>query len=295
MSNPESKNIHAKLRELQEFETFSPFCRVFYDLVDKWIARADRERLALSEIFVDFLDIELRRHEAIRKLSRSGVITIMNLVEIAQDLRPDVERIFERMEQVEDTSHVSQAVVNLIRAECNYHLGDTETVVNSLQRAIAAGCSHPIVFLALGFNLYCRAVKSHTERGEEPDRLVIANPDEFARACAEAVDAFKSGIRGEGSPYDSKLYWWIGSVCEIMQNRQDAILAYRRAMELDPLSFSTEAMKKIAHLAPSARDTMSEKERLRLAGLPKLTDEDIRRGAEWLRQVKTIDDLLGAR
>ncbi|NOZ23071.1 MAG: hypothetical protein GXP25_18515 [Planctomycetes bacterium] len=295
MANPESKNIHAKLRSLQEFETFSPFCRVFYDLIDKWIAQAEHERFALSEVFVDFLDVELRRHQAIRKLSCSGVITILNLVEIAQELRSDVERIFNRMDRVEDLSPVSRAVVNLIRAECNYHLGETEKVVNALQRSIAAGCNHPIVFLALGFNLYCRAVKSHTERGQEPDKLLIADPDKFARACAEAVDAFKSGIRGEGSPFDSKLYWWIGSVCEIMQNKQDAILAYRRAMELDPPSFTSEAMKKIAHLSPSARDAMSEKEKLRLAGLPRLTDKDIQEGANWLRQIKTIDDLLGAR
>jgi len=75
MADHETKNIHAKLRELQEFETFSPFCRIFYDLVDKWIARADNEKRELAEVFMDFLDVELHRHRSIRKLSRSGSIT----------------------------------------------------------------------------------------------------------------------------------------------------------------------------------------------------------------------------
>jgi len=292
MFGHERTNIHAKLRELQEYETFSPFCRVFYDLIDKWIARAKEEKLALASVFVEFLDIELRRHRAIQELSRSGSITIVDLVEISQDLRDDVEHVFGKMELVEDTSTLASVVANLIRAECNYHLGETDRVIHALQQAIADGCNHPIVFLALGFNLYCRAVKSHTERADEPDKLIISDPNEFAEACAEAVEAFRRGVRGDESPYDSKLYWWIGSVCEIMHRKGDAVQAYRRAMELDPASFSSEGAKKILQLSPSSKDAISESEKIRLAGLPRITDEDLRKSVEWLRQIKGIEDLL---
>lgn len=295
MASHESTNIHAKLRELREYETFSPFCRVFYDLIDKWIARADAEQLALAAVFSDFLDIEIKRHRSIRELSRSGSITILDLVEISQGLRREVEQIFARMELIEGTGSVARVVGSLIRAECNYHLGETDAVISALQKAVSEGCSHPIVFLALGFNLYCRAVKAHTKRAEEPDKLVISNPNEFAEACAEAVEAFKRGVRGEDSPYDSKLYWWIGSVCEIMHRNTDAIEAYRQAMELDPSSFFTEGAKKIAHLSPSAKDAISEREKIRLAGLPKITDDDFQKTVKWLRSVRSVDDLLGDR
>lgn len=289
----ESKRILAKLRRLEEYQSFSPFCRIFYDLICAWATSAEGDGPALLEIFGEFLDIELSRHRSIGELGKAGSVTLLDLVEIAQNLREKVEAIFRKMEQVEGKSAVSRVVVNLIRAECSYHLGATEEVVAALEKAISEGCHHPIVFLALGFNLYCRAVKSHTERTEATDKLVIVDPTEFARACAAAVAAFRRGIRGEGSPYDGKLYWWIGSVSEIMHDNAEAIQAYRRAMDLDPRSFGDEGQRRIAGLSPASKDAISESEKARLASLPRITEEDVRKGIEWLSGLTGIDDLLG--
>jgi len=287
------KEIWEKVKRLESFETYSPFCRVFYRLIFRLIRKSPNRADELGELFSRFLDIETNRHLGILTASEDGAIRMMDLVEVAGKTREEIESFIEELDgaiSIEDET--LQMAEHLMRAECYFYLGRTGDVIEELKEAIALGCSHPIVFLALGFNTYCYALKRHARKEPGEKHWRIADEEGFVEMCNDAIDAFRCGLTGGNAPFDAQLHWWIGCISEVLGAKAEAIRSFKMARDIDPLGFGRDVAKKIESLAPSSRDAISDEEKVRLAVLPTLTEADVRRASVWLKGVKTVDDLM---
>jgi len=285
--------ILRKLEELEGFDSYSPFCRAFYRLIYRILSESDERDANVERLFAEFLDIEARRHRGISDAGEGGEIRLLDLLKIANRTREEIETFRRKLpDTISARSKSMEVVEHLLRAECHYYLGETEEVVRNLNEAAACGCRDPIIYLALGFNLYCLAVKETTVDGPEVNQRRIVDPEGFAERCHKAVEAFEQGLSGANVPFDAQLYWWIGCVSEMIGEKDEARRAFQAAVEIDPAVFGEEAGKKLADLAPSSADAVSDEEKIRLACLPAFTEEDMKRASRWLRRARTLDDLL---
>ena len=60
------------LMQLETFKTFSPFSRVFYRLVCRWLQGETKADRRLQTALILLLRIEIRRHQAVQEIARAG-------------------------------------------------------------------------------------------------------------------------------------------------------------------------------------------------------------------------------
>ena len=276
------------LMQLETYNTFSPFSRVFYRLICGWLhgeTEADRQ---LQSALILLLRIEIRRHHSVQQIAGDGKLDLAKLIDVSRLMRIPLERLDRATAALEPTTRTQKMVRHLILAECRYHLGRTAEVVSELRQAVHLGCRHPVVSFALGYNLYCHAVRTYLPFGPGGVPKEPLNRQGFEETCRQAMEALRTGL--EGQPFDAQLHWWIGLIAEILDAREEARTSFQRAREIDPDTFGEPAVKKMRSLAYPVADAMSREESLRLEGLPAISRTDLQNASEVLSEIRELPE-----
>ena len=275
------QRLRRSLGQLGDFATVSPFLRTFYGLVLDWVEQIDEHPSEIETAFALMLRIEVRHHEAIGQIADAEPPDLAALVETSQRTREMLGRLLHAIRHIPRSDEHQETIRHLLLAECYYHLGQPGHVAQSLRRAIALGCRHPLVQFALGYNLYSRAIRDCVRVSDGQAGFIVADARRFRAIVRQAVRAFRAGLSAD--PFDAQLHWWVGQLSEVIWERADAASAYARAARLDPDTFAEVVQGKLRKLSTAALDATGPAEGERLAGLPPIADEDLaelRRGLD---------------
>ena len=286
---PLHDKVNMTLRRLEQYSTISPFCRLFYRAIYNWLDLDGLEAQKLNQAFQLFLRCECRRHQAIGRIVRRGRVNLDEVMKVGHDTQVTLARISRTVECLKLVNPREAMIRELILAECDYHLGRTDTVVSALKRAIHLGCDHPLTHFALGYNLYLSALEDYSRAGSREARVIVTEPVAFEKRCEEAIAAFQQGL-GD-SRFDAQISWWVGLVSEIIGEQAVARKAFSRAMQIDPENFGSMGHEKIEALdrAPASR---SPSEWERLSHLGPITAEDIHAVRQQLAVVTRYSDIF---
>jgi hypothetical protein len=246
-------------------------------MVVELLEQVDNKRL--TQVFILFVRCEARRHHAVGRIVRRGKLDLVDVIQTGRKSYSVLDALARGLERMELSSRSELTARELILAECNYHLGRTNAVVERLKTAVRLGSAHPLVHFALGYNLYVQAMQEHTRSGRKRGEVIANDPIAFIGACRDAISAFRAGL-GDQS-YDAQIYWWIGLIHEMLGERRDARAAYCGAMESDPEHFTDTAMEKMDNLR-GRTPKRTRRERERLNKLDSITDTDIAVAREFL-------------
>ena len=276
------------LMQLETFKTFSPFSRVFYRLVCRWLQGETKADRRLQTALILLLRIEIRRHQAVQEIARAGKLDLSKLVDISLVIRNPLQRLARAVAGLETDTRTQKIVQHLLLAESRYHLGRTAEVVAHLRHAIDLGCRHPVVQFALGYNLYSHAVRTYLPFGPDGAPRKPLDRDGFETACRQAIRAFRAGI--EGQPFDAQIHWWIGLIAEILDAREEARSAFQSAGDIDPDTFGEPALKKIRSLAYPVPDAITREESARLQNLPEIAKSDLDEASTLLGKLRELPE-----
>jgi tetratricopeptide (TPR) repeat protein len=265
--------INATLRRLEQYSTLSPFCRNFYRLLYNLLGAPEVASGKLRQAFHIFLRCECRRHKAVCRILKDGGLDLLAMLRSGRRTHDLLESLAGSLRQMESDAPQQEMVRQLLLAECNYHLGRTSDVVRELRRAVRLGCDHPLVHLALGYNLYADAVQKFTRASPEKGTVTLEDPAAFQRACHQAITAFEQGLGRD--EYDGQICWWMGLIWEVLGERRSACDAFRRAMEADPETFTEQVIEKLDFLEAQSLPPRSVEEIERLSKLGPITDQEL--------------------
>lgn len=266
--------VERTLRRLEQYRTVSPFCRMFYRLIYSRLGSGGADAATLRRAFALFLRNEVRRHDTVLKIVARGRVDLPAVLRVGNATHHALVRISGVLERMELPGVPARILRELLLAECHFHLGRTEQVIEALRRAVALGGRHPLVFFALGYNLYTLAVQRYTVEGSGSDELMVVNPEAFETAGRKAIDVLRRGLGGPR--FDAQVHWWIGLIADALGERDEAREAFRQAMEADPDNFTELATTKLEALDASRTFVRSAEEAKRLARLGPITDDTLR-------------------
>jgi tetratricopeptide (TPR) repeat protein len=273
---------HAAISELESFPTFTPFNRGFYRLLAESMHNCGPKSARLRRLFMLLLRIETRRHNSMLGLHAQDVLDVFNLSQTTRKTKNEIQRVLRALMGVECNSPEERLAWQLMLSECRYHQGEPRLVVAALRRAVAQGANHPLVHFALGYNLYCHAMRAYTRMDTEKQQAQATNPKMFVQTCRQAIAAFRVGIGLNAGAFDAQLYWWIGFICEILAEKQAARRSYREAARIDPDNYAKPARERLARLNSRIRDAHDAKERKRLSRLPPITEDEMAEASRLL-------------
>lgn len=277
----------SQLDELEGYESFSPFCRAFYRLIAEEIDRSPTYAQEFYRIFSAFLEGEISHHHALRVLGVDSSDCLPEWAELCSSKASGLHKTLAQLVAFHVPAGAPAVVKHLLCSECFHQLGRPDLVVLGMQAAIHQGCDHPLIFFALGYNIYMRALKQFTSFDPATCRQVVDDPLNFQQMCDHAVGALRRGACG--SPYDAQLYWWIGCILENVGARGEAWAAYQQVAELDPITYAEVLEEKLKFLVPPVPEALSEEERDRLAVMSEITVDEI---LDAFRDVESIADLM---
>ena len=276
--------IRKILEDLESLDTFSRFSRLFYRLLYNWVRMCGDGASDLQRALCLLLRVEERRHIVVAEIIETGRLDVPGLLRAFRRARRTARRLQKVTARLRVSGSTQAMLKHLLLAECYYHLGHTGMVIASLRRALLLGCRHPIIFFALGYNLYTKAINDYAKHGKE---LLSAEAEQkFVKTCHSAIKAFKAGL--EEQPFDAQLYWWIGMVHELLDAKEEARLAYQKAAEVDPVNFGRQAGKRMRKLLFAVPDAMTEEESRRLSKLPQISEEEMRRASQAIAGLDTF-------
>jgi len=280
------EELREALARLERCSSFTPFSRSFYHLMEEMLqdcgltASADELRRA----FLVLLRIETRRHLALPGGGGEDALDVLNFVRTTRQTQDHARQLLRALLKVSCVTSEERVVHALLRAECYHLLGDTRAVVVSLKRALALGGDHPLVHFALGYNLYCHAMRAYARVDAEKKQATATDPVRFARACRQAIAAFRGGL---GSPeLDAHIHWWIGYLSEILADKAAARHEYRAAARLAPEQFAEPVRERLARLITRVPDAESPREERRLTQLPPISDGELREARRLLARLR---------
>ncbi|MEN6547569.1 MAG: hypothetical protein ABFE07_16160 [Armatimonadia bacterium] len=226
MFDGSDQGIRSRLEELEDLDTVTDFCRSFYGLMADLLISLEPEetvRLALAGL----LEVELRYHQQLRQLAERDALSIDDLQAAGERHRIGLESVREFAGRLEEPEVLGGALRSLVIAECSYHLGRTDEVVEALEQATEIGLEHPLVQFALGYNRYALALETCTHPTGRDDEVVLHDPAGFQLLCLRAVAALEEGL--SGGELDAQLYWWMGAVLTAAGLTEAARDAYDRS------------------------------------------------------------------
>lgn len=276
-----------RLDLLDEFDTFSPYCRAFYRLIVDWIEQCHEAAPNLYVIFLSFLEDELQHHSALRDAGMESVRDLPEWTEICCHKALVLHKTLAQLIAIPNVPGPSAVVKHLLCAECFHQLGRGDLVVLGMRAAIEQGCNHPLVYFSLGYNLYMRAIRNYTTFDPSTNRQIIQDPLMFEQECRQAIAAMHRGVCD--SPYDAQLFWWMGSILENISDVNEARVAFLQVAELDPETYGEAVDEKLRLLTRPIPDAVSDEERVRLSQLPEITVDEI---LDAFRNVESIRDLV---
>lgn len=277
MFDASDQALQARLEELANLETVSPFSATFYRLMVGLLQRLPREEAARLGC-AGMLDVELRYHRELKRLAEQEAVSFDDLRAAGEKHRIGLESVREFARRMSEQEGPGAAVCQLVLAECGYHLRQTEQVVTALERAGQLGLNEPLVHFALGYNRYTLALETCTEAGDKEGEVVVRDPLSFQVQCLRAVSAFEEGLTG--GDLDPQLYWWIGTVLEAAGLTDAAQDAYDKSASL-----FAEAQ---------ANPETDDGERVGASGsVAAITEEEVRQAGEMLKGRFAPSDIIG--
>ena len=278
-----NRELRETLKDLEQYRTFPLFSRGFYELLRDLLDICGPGADPLRRCLLVLLQIERRRHRA---LSRAAVETTADLLRLARKskhLHSRMRRLLRLLLHIPCRERDSLIAWHLLRAECYYHLGENGLVVQALRQALHLGCDHPLIHFALGYNVYARAMGAYTRLDPDTGRTTVTDAPRFAGACRRAISSFRRGL--EQTPFDAQLQWWIGFLSELVDERQNARLAYEEAARIDPEAFAEPTRERLQRLDGVVGDAGDYEEEERLAHLPPILEEDLEHARRLLAEL----------
>jgi len=272
--------VHATLRRLEQYATLSPFSRLFYRLIYERVYTPAAKANKLEQAFHLLLRCECRKHQAVTRVVHNGRLDVLRIIRIGRAARRIVRRLRQAIERMEPADRNDGITRELLLAACCYQLGETEETNRALRRAIGMGCSHPLLYFTLGYNLYCFALQHCTLIDLQTGGIAAKDRTAFESVCREAISAFRQGL-GSGT-FDAQLLWWIGAISEILGDRVAARRSFVKAAQVDPENFVARVEEKLRDLGRTVVVTRAAAERERLSRLTPITDAEIAEAKELL-------------
>lgn len=270
MFDGSDQGIRSRLDELDELETVTDFCRSFYGLMAHLLISLEPEetvRLALAGL----LEVELRYHQQLHQLTQRESLSVDDLQAAGERHRIGLESVREFASRLEEPEVPGGVLRTLVMAECSYHLGRTDEVVEALEQATELGLEHPLVQFALGYNQYMLALETCTHPTGRDEEVVLHDPDGFQLLCLRAVAALERGLAG--GELDAQLYWWMGVILTAAGLTEAARDAYDRSASADDGSGDLDLLDETEYSA--------------------ITEDEIRMAGELFKGSFDPSDVLG--
>jgi len=212
MSQTHDGAIDQWLDELARYETVSGFAHAFYELVADYLSGGDASSEAMRELYRDYLVVEARYHGALAAQVAGETVDLKVVRSAAEKHEIGVLSMLEQVDEA-PASGAAEVGRALLAAQCCYHLGLTDRVIDRLELAIGEGVGHPLVQFALGYSRYQLAAEVFTRHDVATDENEVLDEDRFRMACLSAVSAFQGGLSGDD--FDGQLHWWIATSCRV--------------------------------------------------------------------------------
>ncbi|MCS7254591.1 MAG: tetratricopeptide repeat protein [Armatimonadota bacterium] len=291
-----------QLEELKNSLSISEFLYGYYELILNYIDGLAPYGIKWLKAFQAMLQYEAWRHKAMRSVKESSNMNLILVLGI--EMRNALVKLLRQLERIYPQNSFEVITLQLLRAECLYQLGHTGEVIEALDKAIEAGCDHPLVYFALGFNIYRQALQDYVEVEPTTQRAIITDRKAFEGLCERAIGAFRSGISAAGTePMDAQLHFWIGIVYETLGRHSEAKREYERTIEIAP-ELSKEVEQRLKHIQraeiQSGRHTeVTQTERptepqeiSKLERLGRITDEEVSKMGDLLGKIDTLSEFL---
>ncbi|MFA4029933.1 MAG: hypothetical protein GDYSWBUE_001269 [Candidatus Fervidibacterota bacterium] len=294
--------VRRQLEELKRSLSISEFLHGYYNVILNYLEGLAPYGIKWLKAMQAMLQYEAWRHKAMRSVKESSNMNL--LLVLGVEMRNALVRLLQQLERMSPQNSFETIVLHLLQAECLYQLGYTNEVIEALDKAVEAGCDHPLVYFALGFNIYRQALQNYVEIEPATQRAVITDRKEFEELCERAIGAFRSGISDAGmEPMDAQLHFWIGIVYETLGRHNEARKEYETALEIAP-ELSREIEQRLKHLqrteAQAGRqvkeaqveEPAEPQEMKRVEGLGRITDEELSKMNDLLGRIDTLSELL---
>lgn len=281
-----NQELRETLEELEQYRTVPLFSRGFYGLLRDLLEICGSGADPLRRCLLVLLQIERRRHHALSQATVETTADLLRLVRRSRHLYGRMRRLLRVLLRIHCKGRDLLIVWHLLRAECYYHLGENGFVVQALRQALHLGCDHPLIHFALGHNLYAHAMGAYTKLDPETNRRMVTDAPRFAGACRRAIASFRRGL--EDTPFDARLHWWIGFLSELLDEREDARLAYEEAARVDPEAFAEPARERLRRLDAAVPDAGDYEEEERLVRLPPILEEDLDEARRLLAELEAF-------
>ena len=229
MSRTHDGAIDQWLDELARYETVSGFTHAFYELVADYLSGVDAPSEVMRALYRDYLAVEVRYHGALAAQAAGETVDLKVVRAVAEKHEIGMRSMLERVDEP-SASGAAEVGRALLAAQCYYHLGLTEQVIDRLERAIGEGAGHPLVQFALGYNRYQLAGQAFTRCDAATGKDEVLDEDRFRMACLSAVSAFQDGLSGD--EFDGQLHWWIATALRSAGFGDAADASVRRAAEV---------------------------------------------------------------
>ncbi|HUS80049.1 MAG TPA: hypothetical protein VM283_02200 [Armatimonadota bacterium] len=236
MSRQRDGSIYDRLDQLAEYSTVPEFAHAFYELIADYALGSEGGAPDVGGLFLDYLAVEQRYHGCLSSLTSDDVVSLGDIRDAAEKREIGLRSVLEMLDSQRGSGLAEVARV-LLSAECYFHLGLTDRVVERLETAVNRGAGHPLVQFALGYNRFQLANQAFTRFNAETGEHDVVDEDRYRLACLNAVRAFQEGLSGDG--FDGQLHWWIGNVLRAAGFTDAAEASMRRAAEMlaDPLQW----------------------------------------------------------
>ncbi len=229
MSQTHDGAIDQWLAELARDETVSGFLHAFYELVADYVSGSDASSESIRALYRDYLSVEARYHGALAAQVAGDAVDLTVVRSVME--RHEIG-MHSMLAQVDEAQAFGAAEVGraLLAAQCCYHLGMTDRVIEGLELAIGDGVGHPLVQFALGYNRYQMATDVFTRHDAATGEDEVLDEDRFRMACLSAVSAFQDGLSGDD--FDGQLHWWIATALRSAGFGDAADASVRRAADV---------------------------------------------------------------
>jgi tetratricopeptide (TPR) repeat protein len=286
--------LSSRLDELGHYQTHTPFSQLFCRLIVAWSWEAGADGAGLRKACLRFLDAELWYHQRLAALSDRDSVSYEDLRSLADKRRINLTALSESIHGSDFEGGRANVVRHLLLAECHYHLRETEKVVEELEKAIESGGGHPLVHFALGYNRFDRARDLYAEAQSSEVLDAQRRATEFQQLCLSAADAFRDGLTGQ--VFDAQLHLWIGRALAAAGHTDEAEAALETAARIDPSIFGKQLVVDESgqddEIVPaSAEHEVEEGEQN--AGLPPISEEEVRLAGKLLQRKWRPDEVLG--
>jgi len=229
MSAAHDRSIFERLERLAAYATVPEFVQAFYELIAEYLVDSGSLDGPVGRYFLEYLRVEDRYHNSLTPLEADGALDLASVRDSTEKREIGLLSVLELLIEVHATGQAELARV-LLSAECYFHLGLTDRVVERLETAITCGADHPLVQFALGYNRFELANEAFTAYDMESGETQVVDEDRYRLACLNAVNAFQQGMTGE--EFDGQLHWWIGNVLRAAGFGDAADASLRRAAEM---------------------------------------------------------------